>query len=117
MPTLIVKKVVLVVGLNPLSPAYVSADVGGDVCPNDGYTFLHLINGSGGELDVQIDSQVKCDQGVIDHNLSGKIAITTGQMMIGPFDKGRFNNSSGQIEISYPSGITSLTIAAISVKP
>lgn len=117
MATLVIKKVVLKVGLNPLDPVYADAAVAGDVCPNDGYTFLHLINGHSAVQNVSIDSKVKCDQGVDDDILSGDIAITTGQMMIGPFDRGRFNNASGQIEITYPKGVTALKIAAISVKP
>lgn len=117
MATLVVKKVVLAVGLNPLDPAYTECAVGGDVCPNDGHTFLHLINGHNAVQNASIDSKVKCDQGVDDDILSGDIAITAGQMMIGPFDRGRFNNAAGQIEITYPKGVTALTIAAISVKP
>lgn len=117
MATLTVKKVVLEVGLNPLDPAYVACTELGDVCPNDGHTFLHLINGHSAVQNVSIDSKVKCNQGVDHDVVSGDIAITTGQMMIGPFDRGRFNNAAGQIEITYPKGVTALTIAAISVKP
>jgi len=124
MATLVVKEVVLAVGLNPLDPAYVECAAGGDVCPNDGYTFLHIKNTADEVKNVSIDSLVKCDQGVDDDIVSGDIAITTGEMMIGPFDRGRFNNPAGQIVISYPKGVedaapagVELHIAAISVKP
>lgn len=113
---LVVKKCVLG-GLNPLDPAYVACTEAGDLCPNDGYTFLHVKNAHNAVQNISIDSLQKCNQGE-DHNaVSGDIAITAGELMIGPFDRGRFNNPAGKLIISYPKGVTTLTIAAISVRP
>jgi len=88
-----------------------------DTCPNDGYTFLHYKNQHAAETPaITIDSIAKCDQGHDDNITSGVIAINTGELMIGPFDRGRFNNAAGHIVITADSA-TTLKVAAFSLKP
>ena len=112
MATLVVKETDLD-GLNPLDPAYVACTEGGDVCPNSGHTFLHIKNEDDQESTVLVNSITACSQG-FDHNVSVVVPVSS-ERMIGPFDRGRFNNSSGQIAITYSGGVVNLTIAAIEV--
>ena len=101
-------------GINNVS--YASAAGGGDVVDNNGNVFLHIKNGSGGELTVTITAQVTS----VDNGLYGEltkanasIAIAgSGEAFIGPFTPAAYNNSHAQIAITY-SGVTSLTIAAL----
>lgn len=109
----LVVKTVILTGLNPLSPAYVATDVGGDQFPNDGKTFLHFVNGATQETTVTVNSIKACSQG-FDHNAVVVVPVST-ERMIGPFDRGRFNNADGEVDITYSGGVTNLTVAAISV--
>ena len=114
MATLVVKKVVLT-GLNPLDPAYVAATAGGDDVPNSGSLFLHFVNGATQETTVTINSIKACSQG-FDHD-AVVVCPVNAERMIGPFDRGRFNDASGSIDITYAGGVVNLTVAAIEVSP
>ena len=95
---------------------YASCEGGGDVVENDGTVFLHLKNGSGGEITVTITAQTTS----IDSSLYGDLTkanatqaiAASGEAFIGPFAPIAYNNSDAQIAITY-SGVTSLTIAAL----
>jgi len=113
MADLVVKKVVLT-GLNPDDPAYVACAAGGDACPNSGYTFLHVKNAHTSAWVVTVNSIAKCSQGY-DHDAVVSVPASE-ERMIGPFDRGRFNDANQKLEITYD-GVTALTIAAIEVKP
>jgi hypothetical protein len=94
------------------SKAYVAADAGlTDTFPNDGRTFLHFKNTNAAARTATVNSIRPCDQGV-DHNVPISIAATTGDEMAGPFDPGRFNDSSGLCSVSYDA-VAGLTVAAI----
>lgn len=109
----LVVKVVDLDGLDPLTPAYVAVTEGGDLCPNDGFTFLHFKNLAVQETTIIIDSVAACDQGG-DHNAGGVLPVSE-ERMFGPFPRGRFNNAAGKLAITYTGGVTSVTVAAISV--
>ena len=95
-----------------VTPSYTSATADGDTVDNDGSTFLHVKNGSGGDLTVTIDSPAECDQGFT-HDVA--VVVSAGsEEMIGPFPPHRFNDSDGELSITY-SGVTSLTIAALTI--
>ena len=88
-----------------------AAAVGGDTFLNNGKTVLEVTNGSGGSINVTIDSLVACNQGS-DHDIV--VAVANGvTKRIGPFDPSRFNNSAGLTSVSY-SAVTSVTVAAVS---
>ena len=94
-----------------LDPTYVAAAAGGDTFDNDGHTFFHAFNGSGGDITVTIDSPVDCNQGFA-HDVA--VVVTAGtDRMIGRFPVGRFHSSCS---VTY-SGVTSLTVAAIRLVP
>jgi len=93
-----------------LEATYASCAGGGDTFSNDGQTFLHVKNGSGGDITVTINSVEACNQGS-DHDVA--VVVTAGEeRMIGPFPRKRFNSATGTASISY-SGVSSLTIAAL----
>ena len=103
-------------GLNPISDVYETASVA-DEFPNDGHTFLHYVNGHAAETPVvTINSQVKCDQGVDDNISAGAMVVDTGELMIGPFDPGRFNNAQGNVEVTVNQA-TTLKVACFSSVP
>lgn len=95
-----------------LAPAFQAADVAGDEFPNGGRTYLHVKNAGAAAITVTVNSQKPCNQG-FDHDLSVSIAAG-GEALIGPFEPGRFNNSSGRVAVTY-SDVTSVTVAAIEV--
>ena len=103
-------------GLNPISSAYETATVA-DTFPNDGFTFLHYRNGHAAETPiVTVNSQQLCDQGVDDNIAAGAMAVNVGEKMIGPFDRARFNNAAGHVEVTVDNA-TTLEVAAFSLKP
>jgi len=93
-------------------PATVSAAGGGDTFVNNGKTFLKIVNGSGSPITVTVNSLVNCNQG-FDHNVA--VAVGAGETQyIGPFSVDRFNSAAGIASVTY-SGVSSLTVAAISL--
>ena len=115
MGTLTVRQIVMA-GKNPISPVYETATVA-DTFPNDGQTFIHYKNEHGAETPIiTVTSQQLCDQGVIDNVVSAAIPTSTGELMLGPFDRGRFNNAAGHVEVA-ASAATTLKVAVFSVKP
>ena len=93
-----------------LTPSYDSAAAGGDEVANDEITFLHVKNGSGGSIDVTIQTPGTIDGLAITDRT---VAVPAGEeRMMGPFPAAYYGSS---LAISY-SGVTSLTIAAIRLK-
>lgn len=96
-----------------LEATYAAANVDGNYFQNNGNVFLHIINGSGGDITVTIDSPTECDQGET-HDIA--VVVTAGEeRMIGPFNSNRFNDDDGRVQVTY-SGVTSLTAAAIKIR-
>lgn len=96
---------------NGVNPTFVPASVGGDTFVNDGKTFLHVKNGGAAAITVTMNSQKLCNYG-FDHD--HPISVPAGsELMIGPFDRLRFNNNTNSISITY-SAVTTVTVAAIS---
>lgn len=100
-----------VIVLAGITPALVAAEAGGDDFVNSGRDFIHIKNGDASPMDVTINSQVDCNQGV-DHDISVTIPASTGEKFIGPFPKDRFNDTAGKIQITY-SAVTSVTIGIV----
>lgn len=94
------------------SKAYAAGASGGDTVPNDGRTFLHFKNSSGGSITVTIASVQPCNQGQT-HNETVVVGATTGDEMAGPFDVSRF---SGTLALTYSANPpTGLTLAALTL--
>jgi hypothetical protein len=97
---------------NGVAPTFSVASSTGDEFKNDENTFLHVKNGGAASITVTINSQQLCNHGST-HNLSISIPAG-GERMIGPFNRTRFNNDTGNVEVGY-SDVTSVTVAAISI--
>lgn len=101
-----------------VSDALVSAAGGGDSFPNDGYTVFRVNNASGGALTVRFDAPgaLAPDQAA-SFDADVQVSVPAGaSRIIGPFtDKARFNDANGRVNVTYPGGVTSLTVGAIRV--
>tara|TARA_R110002051_G_scaffold4506_1_gene24302 strand:+ start:2518 stop:2862 length:345 start_codon:yes stop_codon:yes gene_type:complete len=97
---------------------YVAAAGGGDTADNNGHLFLHIKNGSGGELTVTITAlTTTVDSGMYGDLTKSNATVTIAagtDAFIGGFAPAAFNDGNGEIAITY-SGVTSVTIAALYV--
>lgn len=83
---------------------------GGDTFPNDGRTFLRVINGGGSSITVTITTTATLGgEAVADTAVAVANGVTRD---IGPFPPAIYNNDSGQVAVGY-SGVTTVTVAAI----
>ena len=93
-----------------LEATFSSANSGGDYFVNDGKTFIEIVNGGGSDITLTVDSPTECNQGST-HDVT--VTVTAGERRhVGPFDKSRFNDDDGMVQLTY-SDVTSVTIAAI----
>ena len=101
-----------IVTLAAIAPSYAACAAGGDEFVNSGRDFIHIKNGHTSPQTVTVNSQTVCDQGV-DHDVP--VVVTNAQeRMIGPFPKGRFDDTGGKVQLTY-SGVVALTIAIVRV--
>jgi hypothetical protein len=113
MATLTVQTIDLSTGL---APTYAAAAAGGDEYANDGKTYAHLKNGSGGAITVTVTPVAT----VIDDPQFGRIvpaartfSVGAGAERIIPYlGQAGYNNANNRVALTY-SGVTSLTVAAI----
>lgn len=92
---------------------------GGDLVPNNGRTLLEILNGGAvGSVVVTVATPATMN-GLAIADVTLTIPKTTGNTFIaGPFDPNLFNNSGGQLALTYsgdPADIATTTIAAISL--
>lgn len=95
---------------------FASASAGGDAAFNDGRTMLLINNGSGSSVTITVTAQTtsveKPDFGDLTKP-NATCAVPAGETQpFGPFSPEAFNDSNGDIAITY-SATTSVTIAAI----
>jgi hypothetical protein len=109
--------------LSGLQYSFASAASGGDVFANDGKTFVLITNGNASTrtatFDVPTANESVSVQGLGPVSIADT-AITVpgsgtngGRIMVGPFPPSRFNNSSGQVSITYSDSAADLTIAVV----
>lgn len=97
-----------------LNASFAAAAAGGDSFVNDGKTYLHAKNGSGGALTVTIASQVaNPPAGLAPANVAVSVPAA-GERIIGPAPQAAFNDVNGRCVVTY-SGVTSLTVAAVAL--
>ena len=99
-----------------LTATYTAAGGSGDLLDNSGLEFLHVKNGSESGIAVTVTAQVTSVESELygpltKSNVVGDIAAGAEEF-IGPFATAAYNNSDGQIAITYDS-TTSVTIAAL----
>lgn len=92
---------------------FVAAGAGGDDFVNDGRTVLIVKNTDASPKTVTVNSQTLCSQG-FDHDIAVIVPATTGEAVIGSFPKGRFNDATGKVLVTY-SAVTSVTVAAVRI--
>ena len=100
--------------LDGLDIVYTAANADGNYFTNNGKTVLLVKNGSGGDITVTTDSQVNSNQG---YDNDEDAVIGAGDTnSVGSFNKNRFNDSDGYVQVTY-SSVTSITVAAVNVYP
>ena len=88
-----------------------AANAGGDTFQNDGNTLLWVYNGGTSSITVTVTAQ---SAGPWDDTPKNEtITVPAGEWRLaGPFAPQRFNNTNGQVALSY-SGVTSVVVGAI----
>lgn len=108
----LVPVVTVLTGVNPGTPDNASA--GGDTFPVvDGARYLiRVINGHSAPQAVVIDDPNSVGpQGGLQFNPDVSVSVTNGQERVIRVDyPNRFKNTSGNISLSYPDGVTALTL-------
>jgi hypothetical protein len=93
----------------------VAAAVGGDSFVNTGYQRIRAVNVSGGPLTINVDTPNPDNFGVVNNALDETINVPAGQTIdAGPFDPARHNDANNRTQLTYPGGVTGLTIAVTS---
>lgn len=96
-------------------PTFVAASGGGDTLKAGDRTYLIVRNGSGAPITVTVARFPNPDaEGMAETGLTVSVPATTGERWIGPLYGSRYRNpSTDNVEVTY-SGVTSLTVAAVS---
>ena len=96
-----------------LTPSFSAASSEGDTFLNNGKVLVYAKNANvGASRTITINSLVDCNQG-FDHDITVTIPQSSEEM-VGFFETDRFNNSSGQVSMTYDDE-SDLTIAAIRI--
>lgn len=90
-----------------------SAAGGGDVFPNNGKTIVEIINGGAGSITPTFAATGVLPSGAAISNVATAVAAGVTRVF-GPFPTNEFNNSSGQVAITY-TGVSSVTVRCISM--
>lgn len=105
-------QIITLAGIEPV--AAVQAVLSGDTFDNDGFTYLEVINGGGGDVAVTI-----VGQRILPANTSATRIVTVSAgttKRIGPFPKEFFNTDlASEVAVSYDQ-VTTVTVRAFSVK-
>ena len=89
-----------------------AATLGGDSFQNSGVQRVLLRNASGGALTVAVDAPGRDNFGVVGDEHDTEIEVPAGAIVsAGPFRTDRYNDTNGRVQLTYPDGVTSLTIA------
>lgn len=108
MATLTVQSIVAA-GLNP---SYAAAAGGGDEFANDGSSFLHVVNGGGGAINVTLATTQTVDGLAVADQV---VNVPAGEdRMIGPLRRGLFNDAGGLVQVTYD-GVTSVTVGVFAL--
>ena len=99
------------VSVTGLEATYAACAGGGDTFTNNGRTFVHIDNASGGDLTVTFDDTGSVSPaGATAFTPDVAVVVTAGESrFIGPFPTARFGTS---VAVTY-SGVTTLTIAVL----
>jgi hypothetical protein len=91
---------------------YSAADVAGDSYQNTGSQKVRYKNSSGGVLTCRVDTPNPDNFGIVDDVHDIVLSVPAGgEIEAGPFNQSRHNDTNGRVQITYPGGVTGLTIA------
>jgi hypothetical protein len=92
----------------------VAAAGGGDSFSNTGRELFYIKNGGGGGITVTFDSPATCSfAGAALAAHDAAVSVGAGaERLIGPFPAVRFNDGSGNVNVTY-SGVATVTVAVI----
>lgn len=93
------------------TPSYASAAAGGDKFPWSEHAFIHVKNGDASSHTVTVASQYSTlPPGQQSKDLTVSVPAG-GEKIIGPFYKAAFQDSDGNVNLSYDA-VTSVTVGA-----
>jgi len=102
--------------LSGVAPTYNAANSGGDSFPNNGKTYAHIKNAGGSSITVTFHAVAASVSDTTFGDIAvSDTAVTVGansEKIVGNFPLARFNNPSGQVDVSYSSA-TSVSIAVV----
>lgn len=102
------------VSLAGLDPNFDAAEAGGDAFLNGPgrKIVVRVVNAAGAPRTVTFSAENPCNHGFTHDNV---LAMADGDdSTVGPFERTRFNNGSGQVAISYDSEV-GLTLAVLDI--
>lgn len=101
-----------------LAETFAAAAGGGDSFANNGLCLLHIKNASGAPITVTVDDPGSpAPAGATQFNPDVAVIVpAAGERLIGPFPPFRFNDSNGRVNLTY-SGVTTLTVAVVRIRP
>ena len=92
----------------------VSAAAGGDVFANNGKTFLVARNANGAATRTVTFAITQLVDGVTPAGKAVTIAASTTKVL-GPFPTGIYNNTSGQVAVTYSDSAADITVQAFTL--
>jgi hypothetical protein len=110
--TAVVPQSITRAGTTPTYAAPNASGNGGNSFVNDGQTILHVKNASAGPITVTIQVPNTVD-GLAVASRTVSVPATTGDMLIGPFPAGVYNQPDGSVYYDCGASATSITQAVL----
>lgn len=90
---------------------YAAADVAGDSYLNNGFQKVRFKNSTGAPLTVNVDSPNASNFGVVSNDNDIVLTVpANSEITAGPFTQARHNDVNGNVQMTYPGGVTGLTL-------
>jgi len=99
------------IALAGITPTFAAVAAGGDEIPNDGNTYVEIVNSSGANSYTATFATAATIEGVAIADPTVTVGVSS-RKKIGPFPVSIFNNSSGRVALTYSGSApaTDLTI-------
>lgn len=99
------------IALTGITPSFAAVAAGGDEFPNDGSTYVEIVNSSGANAYTVTFTSPATVEGVAIADPTVSVAVSS-RKKVGPFPVGVFNNTSGRVAVGYTGSApaTDLTI-------
>lgn len=99
------------IALAGITPSFAAVAAGGDEFPNDGSTYVEIVNSSGANAYTVTFTTAATIEGVAIADPTVTVGVSA-RKKIGPFHQAVFNNSSGRVAVAYTGSApaTDLTI-------